>query len=459
VGILPQSTKYLGKIMQRQEEFSLNAVTASEGEVDWSGIATEKVAIASPIENVCSDASIGRKTLFFDGLRYIFQGALDKELCTVLLLMAIQVLGTSVSPKVALTALTSIGCLGMIFTPITQQFANRSRWNNMQISAFYFLLMGIAFFCAAFATSWITFFMFMAMARICDKQQIPLMLGVYCGNYPKAHRGFKVGTALACMPIGGIIFSQCAQYFGDKSPHHLRHALWLASLLALLCAVCFLKIPARKVVAVSHPSLWDNFKWITRDRLFANVLLLYSFVAIANQMTLPLRVEYLANHKHGIDASLETIIVLFAIIQPLASVLSGPLWGKLYDRVSFITMRQCVTACFLVGIPLFFATDNIGMIYLASILLGIGRSGGVIFWSLWVSDIAPANKISEYMSANTAIIGLRDAAAPILGYILLEHTNPFTVGVVAFSLLAISLIGFEYLCRHPIYTKRIPEKR
>jgi MFS family permease len=434
--------------MQRQDEFSLDAVTASERGVGWRGISTEKVAITSPFECVYFDASVGRKTLFFDSLRYIFQGALDKELCTVLLLMAAQVLGTSVSPKVSLTVLTSIGFIGMIFTPITQQLVNRSRWNNMQISALYFLLISITFFCAAFATSWVIFFMFMAVARIFDKQQIPLMIDVYCDNYPRAHRGFKVGTALACMPVGGIIFSQCARYLGDKSPHHLCHALWLASLLALLCAICFLKIPARKVVAASHLPLWDNFKWIARDRLFRSVLIFYSLIAIANQMTLPLRLEYLANHKQGLAPG--TILAIFAVIQPLASIISGPLWGKLYDRVHWITMRQCVTACFLVGIPLFFATDNINMIYLASILLGIGRSGGVIFWSLWVSNVAPRDKIGAYMSANTAVMGLRDALAPLLGYILLEYAGPWTVGITAFILLVIALLGFEYLYRRSI---------
>jgi MFS family permease len=118
-------------------------------------------------------------------------------------------------------------------------------------------------------------------------------------------------------------------------------------------------------------------------------------------------------------------------------------------------MRQCVTACFLIGIPLFFATDNLTTIYLASVLLGIGRSGGVIFWSLWVSAITPRDRVNEYMGANAAIMGLRDALAPIFGYFLLEFTGPFIVGVVAFILLTLSMFGFERLCRSCAYVQRI----
>jgi predicted MFS family arabinose efflux permease len=111
-------------------------------------------------------------------------------------------------------------------------------------------------------------------------------------------------------------------------------------------------------------------------------------------------------------------------------------------------MRQCVTVCFVIGIPLFFATHNFCLICLASVLLGIGRSRDVIFLSLWVSNIPPRKKISEYMSANTAVMELRDALAPLLGYLSLEHLGPWTVGAMAFILLVFSPFGFEYLQRH-----------
>jgi MFS family permease len=281
------------------------------------------------------------------------------------------------------------------------------------------------------------------------------MVGVYRDNYPKVNRGFKAGMGLACMPIGGLIFSQLAFHFSlGKNSSHFTYMLFLASFLALCSALCFLKIPVSKTVAKKYPPLWDNFKFIRKDRLFGPILFFYSFIAIANQMTLPLRLEYLANHK-SLSQSSETIGKIFVVVQLLANILSGPLWGKLYDRVSLVTMRQCITACFLVGIPLFFATDNLTMIYLSGVLLGIGASGGVIFWSLWVIDVAPRDKVSEYMSADAAIIGLRDALAPLLGHYLLVCMGPLAVGVISFLLLVISMIGFEYISRQPAYGERI----
>jgi hypothetical protein len=52
------------------------------------------------------------------------------------------------------------------------------------------------------------------------------------------------------------------------------------------------------------------------------------------------------------------------------------------------------------------------------------------------------------MSANTAVMGLHDALAPLLGYLLLKHLSPWTVGATVFILLVVSLFGFEYLQRH-----------
>jgi MFS family permease len=214
-----------------------------------------------------------------------------------------------------------------------------------------------------------------------------------------------------------MLFASIAAYAFARRDN-LSVLLFVAGSLALCCAVCFLKIPAHKAISKPHSPFRDSFN-IFQDRIFAAILLLYSLIAIANQMTLPLRVEHLAKHRLGISHG--TILAIFGVIQPLASIISGPLWGKLYDRVDLIAMRQCATACFLVGIPLFFATDNLATIYLASVLFGIGRSGGVIFWSLWTSAIAPRERVDEYMGQMRQSLG---CATPLHPFSVTFYWNP-----------------------------------
>ncbi|MEZ5302399.1 MAG: hypothetical protein R3F11_17460 [Verrucomicrobiales bacterium] len=42
--------------------------------------------------------------------------------------------------------------------------------------------------------------------------------------------------------------------------------------------------------------------------------------------------------------------------------------------------------------------------------------GGNIAWSLWVTKLAPADRVAEYMSVHTFTTGLRGMAAPFLGF-------------------------------------------
>ena len=383
--------------------------------------------------------SAAKQTLTFDCLRYFFQGALDVEFRTVILLIAIKVFNMPTAWK---AVITSIGFLSMIFTPVTQQIMNRSRWNAMQFSAIYFIIIGISLLTAASLSNLILFCVVTSIARICYKQQIPLMISVYRENYTQQQRGTYVGIALACLSVGGILFSQWSRNSLTHNPEQFENILIVSGIFSLIVALCFLKIPTRKIIYQKRPPLWENFKILAQDLLFSKILFLWSLIAIATQMTAPLRIEYLANHKSGLDLSPATVLGILSLAQPIARIISGPIWGKFYTQVTFTTMRQTVTLFFLIGVPLFFATDNLYIIYIASILIGIGHGGGGVIWSLWVTHIAPKDRVSEYMSADTAIIGLRDGLAPAIGYLFFTNTSPATTGMIAAILLFLSIVGF-----------------
>ncbi|MDE6576332.1 MAG: MFS transporter [Opitutales bacterium] len=386
---------------------------------------------------------IHHQTLLYDSFRYFFQGALDIEFRTTILLIAIKVFDMPMRYK---ATLMSVGYLSMLFTPVSLQLMNRSRWNPMQFSAFYFFVIAITLGITVGLQNCLLFCMLTSIARICYKQQIPLMIGVYRNNYTETQRGFCVGIAFACLATGGILFAHWSKNVLAENPNHFEPILLLSAVFSTLCALCFLKIPAQKIFYPQKPSLWANFLLLKRDILFSKILFFWTLIAVATQMTMPLRVEYLASHRQGLDLSAAHVLAILAVTQTVARVLSAPLWGKFYDHVHFVTMRQCVTLCFTIGIPLFFLTDDLRVIQFANILIGIGHGGGGIIWSLWVANIAPKDKVSDYMSADTAIVGLRDGLAIWFGYILLEHTTSYgIVSIVAFGLLLYSLWGFWHL--------------
>ena len=395
---------------------------------------------------------LAKKTLRWDCIRSVFQGVLDVEFRTVMLLIAIRVFDM---PTVLKAVLTSIGFASMLITPITQQLVNRSSLNNMQATAVYFLLISITLLISIFSRNWVMFFGLTALSRIFYKQPIPLMISVYKNNYPKEIRGKFVGYAFTCMAFSGMIFSKTIGQLLDVRQNNFRWVLFLASICSLLCAASFLKIPAQKIMLRKKPPLGDNFKIIIQDKLFLKILIFYSFIAVANQMTTPLRIEYLANYRYGFHLSNQTVLLLTSIVPMFFRIFSSPFWGHIYDRFGFIVTRQMVTLYFLMGIPLFFVSHNILVITIVGVFLGIGSGGGGIIWSLWVSKIAPKERLNEYMSADTAVIGLRDSLAPSLGYILLSSTSHQFVGILGFLLLLIALFGFHFIGKDPDFNARI----
>ena len=79
---------------------------------------------------------------------------------------------------------------------------------------------------------------------------------------------------------------------------------------------------------------------------------------------------------------------------------------------------------------------------------GMAFGGGRIFWSLWVTKIAPEEKASSYMSIHMALTGLRGTLAPFIGYAILSHSTPSSVGIAGMVLILVSIVLFELVRGH-----------
>ncbi|MFW6217572.1 MAG: hypothetical protein ACOC4K_01120 [Verrucomicrobiota bacterium] len=124
------------------------------------------------------------------------------------------------------------------------------------------------------------------------------------------------------------------------------------------------------------------------------------------------------------------------------------LWGHVFDKLHFVTMRNALNCCFLLSIGLFFFTDNLYLLGLSMACQGLAMGGGKIFWSLWVTKIAEPAKAASYMSVHMALTGLRGSLAPFIGYWIFAGTGPTTVAVVGISLVAVSMGLFECVRGH-----------
>jgi predicted MFS family arabinose efflux permease len=174
-------------------------------------------------------------------------------------------------------------------------------------------------------------------------------------------------------------------------------------------------------------------------------------MSVAFQMIFPLRMEYIANVRYNINLSNTDIATLMMVVPTITRIVSAFFWGKIFDTQNFAVMKIMVNCCYLVSIPLFFFGESFPILVLSSAILGLGYTGNLTAWQLWVTKIAPSSeKLGAYVSIDMIVMGLRDALSAGLGYYLLSRSiSLHAVCVIATVLVAISTVGFVFLIKNP----------
>ena len=159
-------------------------------------------------------------------------------------------------------------------------------------------------------------------------------------------------------------------------------------------------------------------------------------MGFANLMIGPLRVEYLANAKHGLTwnglpLTTAQIALLVGVIPNLARLIMSPVWGWLFDRMNFFVLRIMLNTGFALGMLSFFGGNDFAWLIIGAIIYGISNAGGDVAWSLWVTKFAAPERVADYMSVHTFFTGLRGVIAPVVAFQLIAH----------YSVSAISWLG------------------
>jgi predicted MFS family arabinose efflux permease len=395
-------------------------------------------------------SDIERKTFRLDCFRFIFQGFIDAEFKSYVLLMAIRIFNLSNKAKGLFSAATH---LGQVMAPCTLKLFTKiyPLENNLAIAILLFLV-SLNISLATWTDHGIIFLICVTLAQILYKLTLPFATDIYNRNYPKVRRGQIIGLLFTISSLSGVGLSYFIGQMLDRSMDNYRIALFLAALSALICGYIFLKMPNGHVISkTSAPLFHSKLSILFNDKLFLLILLLWSLMSIGFHMISPLRTEYIANARYGINLSNNDITILTVTIPALTRILSCFFWGKVFDTQNFAVMKILVNCCYLVSIPMFFFTESFSFLALSSIILGFGYTGHLTAWQLWVMKIAPSTeKLGAYVSINMIVMGLRDTLSAGLGYYLLSKSiSLHTICIIAAILAAISTVGFAFLIKNP----------
>lgn len=403
-------------------------------------IGVDNAANAQIGRNEMTISTDARLTYRFDKLRAPFYGILEAGWSTFALLIAIRHFD---APEVYKAFIAGAWSIGFLLTPLTLYLVAKSKGRPSIASSFMFATAAILMIGASWAEGLFLFTVFIISSQVFTVQQGPFMLQIYAENYPAHERGSRMTTPFILTATSAILFSLFGGWLLDISIryYHLLFIIMVGA--AVTCAWSTKQIPCVPLSTKNVGNPWQNLSLVWKDKLFGYLLSSWMLLGIGNLLTAPIRVEYLANPKFGINADNTTIAFLLLVVPAIARIASAKVWGLVFDKLHFITTRNLLNLFFVLGILGFFFTKNIILLTLAMTCVGIAMGGGKIFWSLWVTKIASNEKASSYMSIHMAMTGLRGTFAPFIAYWILSQSQPIYVALAGLVLIIVSTLMFE----------------
>jgi hypothetical protein len=177
-------------------------------------------------------------------------------------------------------------------------------------------------------------------------------------------------------------------------------------------------------------------RFAKEDRLFRQTLICWMLMGFANLMMLPMRVEYLANRKYGLELDEANIALLIGVIPNMARLAMSQIWGWLFDRMNFFVLRVTLNVGFALGILTFFLSDSFYGLVAGGVIYGISNAGGDVAWGLWVTKFAAPEKVADYMSVHTFFTGVRGVLAPLVAFHVVRSLSLPALGVISAGLIA-----------------------
>lgn len=357
-------------------------------------------------------------TYRYERWRAFSAGVIETAGMTFLLLIAVRHFQAGAVAKALVSA---GGSIGLLASPLVVWMVSRRGWPAARAAA-WLCRVGTLCFLVMAAAPFLPVFVFGAVLSLASAYSaIPLLTHIYQENYPERERGRLFSRTVVIRIAMAALFSELG---GRLLASDVEQFPWLLVIFAAafgFSGFCLDRIPSTRLAddGGSHPL--RALRFARDDDVFRRTLICWMLMGLANLMMLPLRVEYLANHRYGLELDVPAIALLAGVLPNLARLVMSPLWGWLFDRMNFFVLRVVLNAGFALGILAFFTSNSLPGLVAGALIFGVSNAGGDVAWSLWVTKIAPPARVAEYMAVHTFFNGIRGVAAPLLAFAAAGH--------------------------------------
>ena len=377
-------------------------------------------------------------TYRYERWRALSSGVIESAGTTFLLLIAVRAYHSGALWKSAVACGSS---LGLLFTPVVVAVVTRRALAPARAAAWLFFAGAAAVVLSAVFQSLPVFALASMLAMAAAASAIPLFTHIYQENYPDKQRGRLFSRTVMIRIASAVGFSYAA---GWALSHYFEYFQALLLFFALVLAFggfCLSRVPSHPIHDDGGAHPFRAMRFVRDDKIFRRTLICWMLMGFANLMMLPLRVEYLASPRYGLNLTVGMIALLTGVIPNVARLILSPVWGHLFDRMNFFALRVTLNVGFAIGILTFFVSDSFAGLVAGAIIFGISNAGGDVAWSLWVTKFAPPGRVADYMSVHTFFTGVRGVLAPLVAFTLVQKLSlGFLAGLSAALIVAASLL-------------------
>ncbi len=369
-------------------------------------------------------------------MRAVPLGVLGPLEASVLLTIAIT---TFAAPGWVKGVIAAAAGVGFLAGPTVTALTRRSGRPVTVVAAAVTLLGAVAFAVAAIGRLG-AFVVGSVVAVAAVNAVIPLVTVIYERNFPVSERGRRVGWGMALRVVVSAVAGLAMGAVLRGDPGRWRLVVLAGAVAAATLALAGAQWPSAPLTRVAgvRNRPWPHLGLLRADRRLALTIVAWMFMGFGNLMLLPLRVEYLAEPRYGIGADAARVTLLTVTVPSVVRLACLPVFGRVFDRVSFFAARIGVNVLFSLYVLAFFTGTSAAGLFAGSVLFGVAVAGGDLMWNLWVTKFAPAGRVADYMGIHTFFTGLRAVSAPMVAFLVIERVSLTTVAWSAAGLMAVS---------------------
>lgn len=291
---------------------------------------------------------------------------------------------------------------------------------------------------ALFPQNGLAFVLGVVVALLAHALATPLLSQIYKEHYPDKSRGRLFSTVGMVKAAVSATFGYFAGYWLLKQGVNYAPLFWVFCGCSLLKALCTLGMRPVYLRKTKKLSLFQSFEHLKTDKPFRKLVSSWMLLGFGNLLSMALFVEFITNPDYGFGFGAEKVSLITTTLPMVIFILSIFAWGAIYDKINFYQLRVIVNVFFFLGILVYFFAENTTVLCIGMALHGIGKSGGTVLWSLWITKFSPADKVGEYMSVHTFFTGIRGVISAFAAFPIAAAFGASTIGIIGATCIALS---------------------